>query len=450
MGLTLPLDDPQACGMVGQQRHQLVTLATLARATLMIEGATHPLPREALQGFAQGLGPLRTDRHQDRIAQPRGIDLPRHGMGRARPPGGHLHEPCGERARVLEAPPAPIPLADLAGRHHLRLTDVRPIARPGARPPGRHQTPRRPAGVRARRPHLDDLVALRWAGAQPLHGAIGGLRPQAGDQARLRRRTGIAPRNAENTHVPPHQPAPRPCGQDRRRQPLVMGRRRRGIERPPRSVAARCHHDHPCACHHQPRPLPQDRRGVAPRCQRRAVPPRQPGAGLPDRCPAWMRQRWRRLGLQARTDRGTELPQHGRRQPLQPLGDGVRTDRQRHHPQHACSGQDLLPLGDRRHPAPHQAHEERHPDGPRQEPLPPADEPRGRPRITPFQLTRGQPRRTAPRQPPWCHVVHRGQGDLRAVPKCQRGPMVRVLLRHGIPPFLRIPMIAPWTGDGFS
>jgi hypothetical protein len=136
MSLTLPLDDPQEFGMFGQKRHQRVTLTTLDRATVMIERAQHHLHRDALQGFAQGLGHLLTDRHQDRIEHQRGINLPRHGIGRARPHVGQIQEPFGESTRVLEAPPTPRPLADLASRPHLRIKDVGQIPLPGTLPRG--------------------------------------------------------------------------------------------------------------------------------------------------------------------------------------------------------------------------------------------------------------------------------------------------------------------------
>jgi hypothetical protein len=57
-------------------------------------------------------------------------------------------------------------------------------------------------------------------------------------------------------------------------------------------------------------------------------------------------------------------------------------------PQQAFSGQDLLYLGDGRHPPPHQTHNDRYDDGQRQESLAHADEPLRLPRIAPFQLAR--------------------------------------------------------------
>jgi hypothetical protein len=73
--LAPPLDDAQELGMLGQKRHQITTLATLHGAAIVIEGAKHHRHRDALQGFAQDLGYLLTDRDQHGIEDQRGRDL---------------------------------------------------------------------------------------------------------------------------------------------------------------------------------------------------------------------------------------------------------------------------------------------------------------------------------------------------------------------------------------
>ena len=131
--------------------------------------------------------------------------------------------------------------------------------------------------------HLDDLVVIIRAFAQHLHGAIGGLLPHAGDKALLLRRKVIEPQKAEKAQVKHQQPAHQQCGQDLRREALVIRQRVLGIELPQWAVAEGFHHPHHFACQHQPLPLPQDLRRVAQRFQRRAVHNRQQGEMLP--CP---------------------------------------------------------------------------------------------------------------------------------------------------------------------
>src|SRR5499426_2388833 len=53
--LAPPLDDAQEFRMLGQKSYQIITPAMLHRATVVIEGATHHLHRDPLQGFPQGL-----------------------------------------------------------------------------------------------------------------------------------------------------------------------------------------------------------------------------------------------------------------------------------------------------------------------------------------------------------------------------------------------------------
>ena len=209
--------------MFSQKRHQMVTLATLDRATIVIKRAKHHLHRDPLQGFAQGLGNLLTDRHQHRVENQGGIDLQLHRIGRARPHVGQIQEPFGQGERVLDAPAAPIQLADLAGRQHLRSKDIGQIPIPGTLPQDRHHAQRIRAGVRAILPHLDDRVTIIRAFAQHLHGAICGLFPHAGDKELLLIRKVIEPQKAEKAQVK-HQQAPhRQRRQDLRGEALVIG-----------------------------------------------------------------------------------------------------------------------------------------------------------------------------------------------------------------------------------
>jgi hypothetical protein len=74
--LAPPFDKAEVFHMFDQKGHQVVTLTTLHRTAIVIEGAKHHLHREAFQGFTQRLGDLLADRHQHRIEHQRRIELP--------------------------------------------------------------------------------------------------------------------------------------------------------------------------------------------------------------------------------------------------------------------------------------------------------------------------------------------------------------------------------------
>ena len=66
--------------MLDQKRHQMITLAPLDGATIMIEGPPHPRHRDPLQGCAQGLGDLLAEGHQNGGEEPRCLALQLHGI----------------------------------------------------------------------------------------------------------------------------------------------------------------------------------------------------------------------------------------------------------------------------------------------------------------------------------------------------------------------------------
>ena len=147
--------------------------------------------------------------------------------------------------------------------------------------------------------------------------------------------------------------------------------------------------------------------------------------------PARVRQgRWR-MGVPPCADRRQERPHHGGRQHGQPGGARLGTALQRRDAQPALAGQDRLHLGEGRHPPPHQAHQDGHDDGPRQQPLPHADEPLRLLWIVPVQLARGPQRWREPSQPPRGHLCHRRQRHLRAVPTLRMGLGSYLLVRQG-------------------
>jgi hypothetical protein len=179
--------------MGSPKRHQIVTLAPLYRATIVREGTQHHRHREPFQGFAQGLCDRLADRQQPSLEDQGRVELPLHRIGGPCPPRGHLQEPFGQRDRGLEAPAPPIPLADLAGRQHLRSEDMGPLALPRPLPQDRDQAQPMGAGVRVVLAHLEDLVAIIRALAPHRHGTIRGLFPHAGATALLLVRKVIAP-----------------------------------------------------------------------------------------------------------------------------------------------------------------------------------------------------------------------------------------------------------------
>ena len=121
--LAPPLDNPEEFGVLGQKRHQIVTLATLYGSTIVVEGAKDHLHRDALQGFAQGLRHLLADGYQHGIENQGGIDLQLDGIGGPRPHVSQIQQPLGQRERVLDLasaadtarrPGGPTTLADRA------------------------------------------------------------------------------------------------------------------------------------------------------------------------------------------------------------------------------------------------------------------------------------------------------------------------------------------------
>ena len=61
------LNDAQELGMFSQKPHQIVSLATLYRMTIVVEGPKHHLHRDPFQRFAQDLRDLLANRQQDSI-----------------------------------------------------------------------------------------------------------------------------------------------------------------------------------------------------------------------------------------------------------------------------------------------------------------------------------------------------------------------------------------------
>src|SRR5215510_4998274 len=111
-------------------------------------------------------------------------------------------------------------------------------------------------------------------------------------------------------------------------------------------------------------------------------------------------------------DFGKELPYHDCWQDVESFGDGLGTDLQRGHPQQAFSGQDFLYFGDGWDPTPHEAHDNRHHHGQREEPLPHTDDPLRLPRIAPLQLAWSEDGWTEQVCQTLFYLCHRWQWDL--------------------------------------
>ena len=252
--LAPPFDTAEACGRLDPKRPQVITLTTRDGTALVLEGATHHLHREALQGFAHDLGALLADDHQPRLAHPRRRERPLHRVRGARPPVGRIQEPGGQGPRRVAPPASPRPFAALARRHALRLEDMGQIAVPRALPPHRHQAQRIWAGSRAVWTHRHAVVArIRAARPHWRPARIGPAGRCLGLPPWTPRGTALA-HHGRRQHVAPcghgvwtNRPRRCPPPACRGSHLLPLGHRRH-------SAPDQAHHDR---AHHRPRPPPR-------------------------------------------------------------------------------------------------------------------------------------------------------------------------------------------------